>query len=88
MSGCETSPAFDACKKPRGQTNDLTALANVRSAVASVCREIGLRFHPTRGAMSLGKSKGGLPPDSVCEEEDACLKDMRRCIEEYHDNSK
>ena len=53
-----------------------------------LCRDIGIRFHPPRGAMSLGASKGGLPPDSCCEEEDACLKDMRRVIEEYHDNDR
>ncbi|WP_376793217.1 8-oxoguanine deaminase [Thermoflexus sp.] len=48
-------------------------------------QEIGIRFHATRGAMSLGESKGGLPPDSVVEEEDAILKDMQRVIEMYHD---
>jgi cytosine/adenosine deaminase-related metal-dependent hydrolase len=47
-------------------------------------QEIGIRFHPTRGAMSLGESKGGLPPDSVVEEEDAILRDCRRAIEAYH----
>ncbi len=47
-------------------------------------QEIGIRFHPTRGAMSLGESKGGLPPDSVVEEEDAILRDCRRAIETYH----
>ena len=126
------------------------------------CREIGMRFHPTRGAYTLGKvgtpaailhvasaaswrasthvlncggccmlfcriwdgcrvavaayahmqgraatgplaspaasvqgshaavvqSKGGLPPDSCCEDEEACLQDMQRVIEEHHDNSR
>lgn len=47
-----------------------------------------MRFHPTRGAMSLGKSKGGLPPDSCCEEEDAALEEMKRLVETYHDNSR
>ncbi|GAB4568848.1 MAG: 8-oxoguanine deaminase [Anaerolineae bacterium] len=47
-------------------------------------QEIGIRFHPTRGAMSLGESKGGLPPDSVVEEEDAILRDCRRAIETFH----
>lgn len=51
-------------------------------------REIGIRFHPTRGAMSLGESSGGLPPDSVCEQEDAVLVDMERLINDFHDNSK
>lgn len=47
--------------------------------------EIGLRFHATRGSMSLGESEGGLPPDSVVEDEDAILRDTRRLIEQYHD---
>jgi len=48
-------------------------------------QEMGLRLHASRGSMSLGESKGGLPPDSVVEEEDAILKDSQRVIEEYHD---
>lgn len=46
---------------------------------------IGMRFHPTRGSMSLGESKGGLPPDRVCEDEQAILRDSRRVIEGFHD---
>ena len=46
---------------------------------------IGLRFHATRGAMSVGESKGGLPPDSVVEDERAILKDMQRLVEQFHD---
>ncbi len=48
-------------------------------------RELGIRFHPTRGSMSLGESNGGLPPDSVVEEEDAIIKDSQRVIETFHD---
>ncbi|MBN1201004.1 MAG: 8-oxoguanine deaminase [Anaerolineae bacterium] len=51
-------------------------------------QEVGLRFHATRGSMSLGESKGGLPPDSVVEDEDAILADCRRVIEAYHDNER
>ena len=51
-------------------------------------REIGIRFHPTRGAMTIGQSKGGLPPDDVCEEQEPVLKDMQRLIAEFHDNKK
>jgi cytosine/adenosine deaminase-related metal-dependent hydrolase len=50
-------------------------------------REIGVRFHPTRGAMSLGRSRGGLPPDALTENEEAILRDTRRVIETYHDSS-
>jgi cytosine/adenosine deaminase-related metal-dependent hydrolase len=50
-------------------------------------REIGMRFVATRGSMSVGKSQGGLPPDSVVEKEDAILKDTQRLIETFHDKS-
>jgi cytosine/adenosine deaminase-related metal-dependent hydrolase len=48
-------------------------------------REIGVRLHASRGSMSLGESKGGLPPDSVVEDEDAILRESVRLIEQYHD---
>jgi len=47
--------------------------------------EVGVRLHASRGSMSLGESKGGLPPDSVVEDEDAIIKDSIRLIETYHD---
>jgi len=47
--------------------------------------KIGMRFHAARGSMSVGQSKGGLPPDRVVEEEGAILKDTQRLIETYHD---
>ncbi|MEH6567199.1 MAG: 8-oxoguanine deaminase [Halopseudomonas sp.] len=49
--------------------------------------EMGMRFHAARGAMSLGQSKGGLPPDAVVEDERAILKEMQRVVEELHDSS-
>ncbi|MBN1954907.1 MAG: 8-oxoguanine deaminase [Anaerolineae bacterium] len=48
-------------------------------------QEIGVRFHASRGSMSLGESKGGLPPDRVVEDEDFILRDTQRAIETYHD---
>ena len=48
-------------------------------------QELGVRFHPSRGSMSLGKSKGGLPPDSVVEDEAAILADCERAVEQHHD---
>ncbi|MDA7427468.1 8-oxoguanine deaminase [Primorskyibacter aestuariivivens] len=50
-------------------------------------REVGLRFHPTRGAMSIGESDGGLPPDALVEEERAILEDMIRVVDAFHDPS-
>ena len=46
--------------------------------------EVGLRFHPTRGAMSIGESAGGLPPDSLVENENAILEDMIRVVDAHH----
>lgn len=48
-------------------------------------KEVGLRLHAARGSMSLGRSAGGLPPDSVVEDEASILADTQRLIETYHD---
>ena len=48
-------------------------------------REIGIRFHPTRGAMSIGETAGGLPPDSLVEREADILTDMARVVDRFHD---
>jgi cytosine/adenosine deaminase-related metal-dependent hydrolase len=48
--------------------------------------EVGLRFHPTRGAMSIGESSGGLPPDSLVEKEADILEDCIRVIDAHHDD--
>ena len=50
-------------------------------------REIGLRFHPCRGSMDLGRSDGGLPPDDVVEDRDAILAASQDAIDRYHDTS-
>jgi len=62
--------------------NDASHDDEIRAA-----QEIGIRFHVARGSMSLGESKGGLPPDSVVEDEAAILRDSQRLIETYHDPS-
>jgi cytosine/adenosine deaminase-related metal-dependent hydrolase len=51
----------------------------------AAAREVGLRFHPTRGAMSIGESAGGLPPDSLVEQEAAILNDCIRVVDAHHD---
>ena len=48
-------------------------------------KEVGLRLHASRGSMSLGVSKGGLPPDSIVEDEEVILNDCRNLIEKFHD---
>lgn len=48
-------------------------------------QQIGMRFHAARGSMSVGQSKGGLPPDRVVEQEADILRDTQRLIETYHD---
>lgn len=63
--------------------NDCTLDSQIRAA-----QEIGVRFHAARGSMSLGESKGGLPPDRVTEDEAFILKDSQRLIETYHDASR
>lgn len=76
LSGCTT--AFDQQYLwPNGSSIDdqVTAAA-----------EIGLRFHASRGSMSLGESEGGLPPDSVVEDENAILADTDRAVSTFHDH--
>ena len=52
----------------------------------AAAREIGLRIQASRGSMSLGQSQGGLPPDSVVDDEDSILSDSQRLIQQYHDS--
>ncbi len=75
LSGCTT--AFDHHYLwPNGSRLD----DQIEGAVP-----VGLRFHVSRGSMSLGQSEGGLPPDSVVESDEAILEDSRRVVEQFHD---
>jgi cytosine/adenosine deaminase-related metal-dependent hydrolase len=77
LSGCATT-ADHHYLFPRGQTKLI-------DAEIAAARKIAIRFHPTRGSMSVGESKGGLPPDSVVQSEEEILEDCERVIRNYHD---
>ncbi len=77
VSGCTTT-ADHHYVFPRGK-------ANLIDAEIDAARRIGIRFHPTRGSMSVGRSKGGLPPDSVVQREERILQDCEQLIDRYHD---
>ncbi|HVD29519.1 MAG TPA: 8-oxoguanine deaminase [Mycobacteriales bacterium] len=76
-TGCTTSTDHHYVFPAGG--GDLLA-AEIGSAAA-----VGLRFHPTRGAMDLGASQGGLPPDSVVEDLDTVLAATEAAITRFHD---
>ncbi len=77
LSGCTTTSDHHYLF-PRGH-------AQLIDAQIAAARKIGIRFHATRGSMNVGESEGGLPPDSVVQDEDTILADSERVIRKYHD---
>lgn len=77
LSGCTTS-ADHLYVFPPGSEHFI-------DAEVAAAREIGLRFHPTRGSMDLSEKDGGLPPDSVVQSIETILADCERVISRYHD---
>jgi 8-oxoguanine deaminase len=79
LSGCTTASDHHYVF-PRGE-GDLLAVE------IEAARELGIRFHPCRGSMDLGKSAGGLPPDEVTEDRDEILAACAAAIDSFHDPS-
>ena len=79
LSGCTTTTDHHYVF-PRGSSRLI-------DAQIEAARKIGIRFHPTRGSMSVGRSQGGLPPDSVVQREERILRDCERLIAKYHDHA-
>jgi 8-oxoguanine deaminase len=77
LSGCTTTSDHHYLF-PQGQTKLI-------DAEIAAARKIGIRFTATRGSMSVGESEGGLPPDTVVQDEETILADCERVIRKYHD---
>jgi 8-oxoguanine deaminase len=79
LGGCTTTTDH-LYVAPRGS-------GDLWSAEITAAREVGLRFHPTRGSMTLSQKDGGLPPDSVVQDDDEVLADSERLVKLHHDPS-
>jgi cytosine/adenosine deaminase-related metal-dependent hydrolase len=85
LSGCSTTTdhhyVFPHNGGPRAEDQSLAVLG----AEVEAAREIGVRFHPTRGSMDRGESQGGLPPDAVVQDADTILAETETAVRRFHD---
>ncbi|MEO8162161.1 MAG: amidohydrolase family protein, partial [Ilumatobacteraceae bacterium] len=79
LAGCTTT-SDHLYVHPKGAGDLLSA--EIAAAV-----ELGIRFHPTRGSMSLSQKDGGLPPDNLVQDDDSILAESQHAIEQHHDHS-
>jgi cytosine/adenosine deaminase-related metal-dependent hydrolase len=79
LSGCTTSTDH-LYLHPRGA-------GDLLSAEIDAARELGMRFHPTRGSMSLSEKDGGLPPDHVVADDDEILAASEAAVQRHHDRA-
>ena len=79
LSGCTTSTDHLYVHPAGG--------GDLLSAEISAAKDLGMRFHPTRGSMSLSQKDGGLPPDNVVQDHDVILAESQRAVEQHHDAS-
>ncbi len=79
LSGCTTSTDH-LYLHPRGG-------GDLLSAEIAAAQDLGIRFHPTRGSMSLSQKDGGLPPDNVVQDDDVILAESQTAVERHHDRS-
>jgi cytosine/adenosine deaminase-related metal-dependent hydrolase len=79
LSGCTTSTDHLYVHPAGG--------GDLLSAEIMAAKDLGMRFHPTRGSMSLSQKDGGLPPDNVVQDHDIILAESQRSVEQHHDAS-
>ena len=79
LSGCTTSTDHLYVHPAGG--------GDLLSAEITAAKDLGMRFHPTRGSMSLSQKDGGLPPDNVVQDHDVILAESQRSVEQHHDAS-
>ena len=79
LSGCTTSTDHLYLHPKNG--------GDILSAEINAAKDLGMRFHPTRGSMSLSQKDGGLPPDDVVQDDDTILAESEAAVQRHHDRS-